>query len=138
MSHAHAGSARSSVMAEDDVGRLEVTTLRTDAGCTTLLLRGELDLNSGELLTAVLSNHLAMGNRSLRLDLSGVTFLDCGGLRTLVEGHNRFLAVAGSLVLTGVHPRTARLLHLTHLDEALRVEMPRTRPAPRVRAVPTS
>jgi anti-sigma B factor antagonist len=138
MSLAHARSARSPSVFVEDAGRLEVTTLGTEAGCTTLLLRGELDLNSGELLTAVLSNHLAMGNRSLRLDLSRVTFLDCGGLRTLVEGHNRFLAVGGSLVLTGVHSRTARLLHLTHLDEALRVETPRTGSAARIRAVPTS
>jgi anti-sigma B factor antagonist len=139
MSHAYARSARpASVMAAQAAGRLEVTTMRTEASCTTLLLRGELDLNSGELLTAVLNNHLAMGNRSLRLDLSRVTFLDCGGLRTLVEGHNRFLAVGGSLVLTGVQPRTARLLHLTHLDEALRVENLRTPPPEPLRAVRTA
>jgi anti-sigma B factor antagonist len=126
------------VIAGEDAGRLEVTTLRAESGCTTLLLRGELDLNSGELLTAVLCNQLAMGNHSLHLDLSGVTFLDCGGLRTLVDGHNRFLAVGGSLVLTDVPPRTARLLHLTHLDEALRVERRPTRSAAHVRAVRTS
>jgi anti-sigma B factor antagonist len=139
MLHARARSTRPpSLVAVEDAGRLEVTTLWTDASCTTLLLRGELDLNSGELLTAVLSNHFALGNRSVRLDLSRVTFLDCGGLRTLVEGHNRFRAAGGSLVLTGVQPRIARLLHLTHLDEALRVETPGTRSAGPVRAVPTS
>jgi anti-sigma B factor antagonist len=126
-----------STITGEDPGRLEVTTVRAQAGCTTMLLRGELDLNSGELLTAVLNNHLAMGNRALRLDLSGVVFVDCGGLRALVTGHNQLLAEGGSLVLTGVSPRTARLLHLTHLEEALRVEGPDAEPVPRLRAVPT-
>jgi anti-anti-sigma factor len=134
MSHPPAARPKS-VVSGAEAGRLEVTTLRTEDGCPTLLVCGELDLSSGALLTAVLHNHLAMGHRSLRLDLSCVAFLDCGGLRTLVYCHNDFLAAGGRLVLTGVGSRTAQLLHLTHLDEALAVEQPAADPKARLRAV---
>jgi anti-anti-sigma factor len=124
------------VVTGEEAGRLEVRTLRDDGDRTTLSLGGELDLSSGELLAAVLSNHLAMGDRWMRLDMSRVTFLDCAGLRTLVYAHNQFLGSGGSLVLTGVGPRIVRLLRLSHLDEALRVETaPTTESLSRLTAV---
>jgi anti-sigma B factor antagonist len=98
---------------------LEVLTVVTDAAIATLQLRGEMDLSNAELLTAVLDHQLALGRRFARLDLSHLRFLDCAGLRAIVLGHNRFLAGQGTLVLTGVSTRVARLLLITGLDEAL-------------------
>ena len=103
----------------DETGGLDVTTVALDATRVTLQLQGEMDLSNAELLTAVLGSQLAHGRRFIRLDLSRLGFLDCVGLRAIVEGHNRCLGVRGTLVLTGVTPRTARLLAITHLDEAL-------------------
>lgn len=70
-------------------------------------------------LTAALDRHLAAGRRYTRLDLSRVPMLDQAGFDVIVEGHHRFLAAGGTLVLTGISPRIARLLELTGLDRTL-------------------
>jgi anti-sigma B factor antagonist len=100
-------------------GSFEVATLPQDADRVTVQVRGEMDLATADLLDAVLENHLGFGRRHIRLDVSRLTFLDCAGLRVIVRAHNRCLAACGALVLAGVGPRTARLLGITHLDEAL-------------------
>jgi hypothetical protein len=59
----------------------------------------------------------------------------------LVEAHNEFLAARGTLVLTGVGARTAWLLRVTHLDEALLIANADNLPPRRARhlsSVPTS
>ncbi len=98
---------------------LEIVTERSDATRATLRLRGEMDLANADLLTAALADQLSFGHRFVRLDLSELSFLDCAGLRALVQAHNDFLAARGSLILTGIQPLLARLLAITRLDEAL-------------------
>jgi anti-anti-sigma factor len=78
-----------------------------------------MDLSNADLLTAVLDNQVGHGHRFMRLDVSRLSFLDCSGLGRIVHAHNLCLAARGTLVLTGVTPRIARLLAITHLDEAL-------------------
>lgn len=107
------------VLSSAEAGVLQVTAVQTDSARATVQLHGEVDLANAELVTAVLDNQLALGHRYLRLDLSGVSFLDCTGLSALVHAHNQFLAARGTLVLAGVGARIARILSLTHLDEAL-------------------
>lgn len=99
----------------------------------TIELQGEMDLATTDLVIAVLDHALALGRRYVCLDLSRLTFMDCAALRLVVDAHNRFLGAGGALVLTGVGPRVARLLSITHLDEALFVtDTPaRSRPARR-------
>jgi anti-sigma B factor antagonist len=105
----------------DETCGLDVTTLAMDATRVTLQLQGEMDLSNADLLIAVLGNQVGLGRRFVRLDVSRLAFLDCSGLRAIVEAHNRCLGARGTLVLTGVTPRIARLLAITGLDEALLV-----------------
>jgi len=98
---------------------LDVTTELTDDTCAVIQVRGDLDAANCQLLTAVLDNHLRLGHRFVRLDLSELQFLDAAGLRALVVGHNQFLAARGSLVLANLRPIVVRLLSLTELDQAL-------------------
>jgi anti-sigma B factor antagonist len=100
---------------------LQVIATATDATHATVYLHGELDVATADLLTAVLDGELADGRRFIRLDLSRLFFLDCAGLGALVLAHNRLLAARGTLALAGVGARIARILALTHLDEALLV-----------------
>jgi anti-sigma B factor antagonist len=88
----------------------------------TLRLSGELDLCSADLFDAVLAHHIASGRRDIRLDMSGVTFVDCAGLGAIVAAHNTLATKDGHLELTGVGPRAARLLEITGLDAELHVE----------------
>jgi anti-anti-sigma factor len=98
---------------------LDVTTASSDGTRAMIRVRGDLDTANCRLLTAVLDNHLRLGHRFVRLDLSELEFLDGAGLSTLVAGHNAFLAAHGNLVLTNIGPMVVRLLSLTKLDEAL-------------------
>jgi anti-sigma B factor antagonist len=97
----------------------EVTVLQTDATRAVVALEGELDLANAGLLIGVLTNQLEIGHRYVRLDLSDLDFADACGLSAIVDAHNAFLAAHGNLVLTGVGPRIARLIALTHLEPAL-------------------
>lgn len=98
---------------------LDVASVPMGTRRATVQVRGEVDLSTAPQLAAVLDDNLSSGHRFVRLDLSRVSFLDCAGLRLLVEAHNAFLAARGSLVLTGIDARIARLLAITHLDECL-------------------
>jgi anti-anti-sigma factor len=86
---------------------------------------GDLDASTGAPLWAVLQSHLAAGRRFLRVDLSGVAFLDAAALSGLTKAHHDALARRGTLVLTGVTMRLARVLRLTGLDRVLFVGGPR-------------
>jgi anti-sigma B factor antagonist len=98
---------------------LDVTTASADATRAIIHVRGDLDAANCQLLTAVLENHLQLGHRFVRLDLSKLEFLDGSGLSALVAAHNQFLAARGNLILTNIAPMVVRLLSLTELDQAL-------------------
>ena len=100
-------------------GSLEIVAVPVEPTQATVQLEGEVDSASAGLVGVALREQLEQGHRFLRLDLSRLTFLDCAGLRVLVIAHNEFLYAGGTLVLTGVGPRVARLLSITGLDEAL-------------------
>ena len=97
----------------------EVTLLQTDATRAVVALQGEMDLANAGLLVGVLGNQLESGRRYVRLDVSGLDFVDACGLSAILEAHNAFLAAHGNLVLTGIPPRMARLIALTHLERDL-------------------
>lgn len=101
--------------------------LAVDRARATVRLRGDFDLASAPLLLAVLRHHLDCGLRDVRLDLSGVTFLDCSGLGTIVGVQNEVRPRGGHVTLTGVGARIARLLHLTALDSVLEIAPTRPR-----------
>jgi anti-sigma B factor antagonist len=117
-----------------DSAGLTVRTVVADDRHANVHVHGELDLANADLFADVLEEHLAAGRRFVRLDLAGLGFVDCRGLSSLVQAHNRFLSEAGSLVLTGIGPRVRRLLSLTDLDQELLIAPAQTRapvvPAP--------
>jgi len=87
--------------------------------CSAITVRGELDLACADALRTTIREVRRAGTRYLRIDLSGVTFLDATILGVLVEAHRDFLDRRGTLVLAGVAGRVARLLSLTRLDREL-------------------
>jgi len=102
------------------VGELmSVETVGLDRLRAHVRVAGEIDMSTGAPLWAVLHSHLAAGRKFLRLDLSGVSFLDAAALSGIVHAHHDASERRGTLVLTGVHRRIARLLRLTGLDDVL-------------------
>lgn len=96
---------------------LSVTVVGT--GVSWLSATGKLIDDAATTLTAILDRECTAGCRIAWLDLSGVPLLDRAGLEALVAAHRRFLAADATLILTGLVPRTARILELTGLDQTL-------------------
>jgi len=98
---------------------MSVETVRLDQTRAYVKVSGEVDLATAAPLWAVLDGHLGAGRRFLRLDLAGVSFLDGSALTGLTRVHQDALARRGTLVLTGVSARVARVLRLAGLDRLL-------------------
>jgi len=82
----------------------------------TLIVRldGELDIYSaGDLHNQL--RQLECGRTEVVIDLSGLAFIDCAGLRELVEADARARARGGRLTLIDGPPAVRRLFTLTGL-----------------------
>lgn len=110
--------------ADDTV--LGLATVHADASRASVHVAGNLDLATVDDLMTVLDEHIRAGRRYLRVDLGSCTFLDSTALARLVRLHLRLLETRGTLVLTGVRHRPARLLAITRLDSVLFVGGPRS------------
>jgi len=84
-----------------------------------LLLQGELDLCTRDLLRRAISDALKHRPRILVVDLSGLDFLDCGGLSALVWAHNRLAGPERQLLIAGGKPIVRRLIGLAGADAYL-------------------
>lgn len=73
---------------------------------------------TGSWLDRVLQQQLGEGRCFVGMDLAHVPMVDQACFDVIMEAHQRFLDAGGSLVLTGVAPRVARLLELCGLDQA--------------------
>ena len=96
---------------------VEVTHVR---GTTALAeVRGEIDLQTADLLRTRLTALHAEGHRRLVADFAGVLFCDAAGLGALVAVYNLVSAAGGELRLARVRPAQRRLLRVTGLDRVL-------------------
>jgi len=101
-------------------GRLNIDA-QVDASTSTLILAGEVDPHTTDQLDEAVDAALD-ANSHLVLDLSGVTFIDSAGLRSLIRAQRRTERDGGSLVLRSPRPSTLRVLEITGLTDELTVE----------------
>ena len=94
-----------------------------------LRLLGELDLSNKDLLQDAISTALEPGSPILVLDLSGLGFMDCSGLRVLVRTHKHLAGDHRQLFVAGSRPIVRRLIRLTGLDGYLRFGWPEDSPS---------
>jgi anti-sigma B factor antagonist len=80
---------------------------------TTLMLCGELDLDTAPLLDLAVRQCLRAGHRTIDLDLAPLTFCDVRGLHALLEATWLTAATTGRLRLENLCPMLVRLLALT-------------------------
>jgi anti-sigma B factor antagonist len=80
---------------------------------------GEIDLASGPVLAEALEQAFAAGASSLRLDLSGVTYMDSSGLGVLALATDRAAASGGTLCVEGASPLVCRLFQISGLDAVI-------------------
>jgi anti-sigma B factor antagonist len=67
------------------MGSLRIHT-RSDGDCRSIVLSGELDVASAQILEDAIAEACAAGARELVLDFGGVEFMDSTGLRAILNG----------------------------------------------------
>jgi anti-anti-sigma factor len=81
------------------------------AGHVVVALRGELDARDASWLARALSAAAASGSRII-VDLAGLTFMDCSGVRALVTARMQARQAGGDLLLAEPRGAVLRLLSL--------------------------
>lgn len=82
---------------------------------------GRLDHHQAPYLEELLSAHLDAGHRLYLIDLSGVSFINSGGLRTLVTAWRRAREQEGNLVLFGLGPRIVNVFSMVGFDKVFTI-----------------
>jgi anti-anti-sigma factor len=83
-----------------------------------MIVSGEVDMSSAPaLLDAVVDLLSRSRPHRIEIDLRGVSFLDCAGVRTLLMCESAAGNAGCSLTLTSPHPRVSRVLHTVGLLE---------------------
>ncbi|MFI6642954.1 STAS domain-containing protein [Streptomyces sp. NPDC050504] len=80
-------------------------------------LRGELDILTAQPLASCLRILTSGEGRDVIVDLRGVTFVDCSGLRPLCVAHTRLAAQGRRLRIVVTRPFVVKVLALCGLDE---------------------
>jgi anti-anti-sigma factor len=93
--------------------------VRSRARNLTVDIAGDIDMNSGPWLKDYLLHFLRISGTCLLADLSGVTFIDCAGLRMLITTCRAAESHASALRFTNPSPPVRRLADLTGLREAV-------------------
>ncbi|MFE5394035.1 anti-sigma factor antagonist [Streptomyces sp. NPDC056568] len=93
--------------------------VRHERGHTVLELRGEIDIASAAEVAPHLDREAGRPGARVVLDLGGVDFFDCSGLRLLYRVRRRALDHGGQVHLVCTHPLTLRMLRITGLARLL-------------------
>lgn len=92
---------------------MEITTQEQD-GWLVVQPAGEIDIATADAVESCLAD-----NRDTILDLTGVTFMDSTGLRTLVSVHNRLKQADNRLRIVIPDGPVERIISITGLSGAL-------------------
>ena len=96
--------------------------LRAERRPETIVLVGEIDAYTEARVREALTHGPDSGD--LRVDLSGVTFMDSSGLRVALEVHQRLTREGRRLVLVAPPRAVTRLIEVAGLVSHLHVEPP--------------
>jgi anti-anti-sigma factor len=94
-----------------------------DGDTYTLAASGELDAATSAQLEAEITVALSDASvDTLRIDLSGIGFLDSSGLSVIISAHHRMRERGGQLVLRNPSEIVQRLFEITQLTGELKIE----------------
>ncbi|MDT0477888.1 anti-sigma factor antagonist [Streptomyces sp. DSM 41014] len=106
-------------MRQDPARPARHVRVHQDRGHTVLELRGDIDIAAAAEISPYLDRVTARPDVRLVIDLGGVDFFDCSGLRLLYRARSRVLDQDGELRLVCAHPLTLRVLRITGLARLL-------------------
>jgi len=88
-----------------------------------LKIDGDIDMAAGPVLRKAMLEQEEQGD--VVLDLSGVSFIDSSGLRTLLDAARRADERGNTLTLRQAGPEVRRLLEITGTTSKFTMEQPR-------------
>lgn len=94
-------------------------SVRRDGHGTTVEVGGEIDLGSGPELLEFALDVMREQGPWLAVDLAGVTFMDCGGVRVLLAIRSRARREGGHLNVVAISPPVHRVLRIIGMDTLL-------------------
>jgi anti-sigma B factor antagonist len=97
---------------------IRVTRGQSHAG-EKLNVSGELDIGRAPALEREIAHAVDGNGRRLRLDISGLTFVDTTGPRAILHVHNAIEARGGRVVFEKPQREVRAVLRLLGLDQAL-------------------
>jgi len=89
----------------------------TEGDAVIITVRGDVDLATAPALQAECERAVDADTAIVRLDLSGLTFLDSSGISVLVKTHQDLEESGGTLVLHRLDDRTRRVLDVAGLAD---------------------
>ncbi len=87
----------------------------------TLRLAGEVDLNTAQSMREAALDAMRRHGTNLRIDLSGVTFLDSTGLEVMLATRRRASLEGGQLHLIDPTQAVMRVLEVTGIDHLFEI-----------------
>jgi anti-anti-sigma factor len=110
--------------AEDPPGpRLPVFEANVTGGTATVVLRGEFDATSEDLLAGRLERIRQAGARRLIFDAARVDFMDCASAR-LIAGTGRWLPAGTKPIIRSPSPVVGTVLEVTGIGSLCELELP--------------
>ena len=88
----------------------------------TIHIGGEIDLATCPHLQAIVVDLIDHGCHHLIVDLDRVSFLDCAGIRVLIDARRRVQEHGGSLRLVRPRPPVSRVLTLTGMTTVFPID----------------
>ncbi len=97
---------------------MKIDILEARNGITKLVLSGRMDIE-GAMAADMTFSVAAGANQRLVVDLSGVTFMACLGLRTLMVSAKSMANKGGKMVLLNPQPNVEKVLETTGVSTVI-------------------
>jgi anti-sigma B factor antagonist len=100
---------------------LNIEEKEADGSCL-IAVSGEVDLYTSPQLRAAVTKAVSKTRGPVRVDLSGVAYMDSSGVATLVEGLRAASGAAASFVLVAPSHAVMKVLQLSRLDSVFDIQ----------------
>jgi anti-sigma B factor antagonist len=91
-------------------------------GFDTVSLKGDCDLYSAPALRKAIVHRIEGGTRKLRLDFSGVQYLDSTGVGSIIQIMKAIKTVNGTITFRGLDGAPKRVLEMSNVIALMKIE----------------
>lgn len=100
----------------NETGKLIIDHNREDKETVTLILSGDLDVQTAPQLRKFIDSVIKQGDVKLKLDLSKLSYLDSSGFGVLVDATRRSRKIEGKIDLSNMPPWMTDFFDMSALE----------------------